>query len=366
MQRFTELEGMEEVLGAGETKGSCRFAYRPGRTIQVDLRVVDEDCFGAAWQYFTGSKEHNVRLRERAQQRGLTLNEYGLKEDRDDGAVIAADEESRIYAALDLPWIPPEWREDRFEFEASEIPGDLLSEADIISDLHMHTTASDGQATLQEMIDAATQRGLKLICITDHSASSVVANGLSAERLRAQITRVREVGKAAQIEVLAGSEVDIVADGLDYDDALLAELDFVVASLHVATEREAENTKRTLRAIEHPCVNLIAHPTGRLINRRAPFPINLDAVIEAAAETGTALEINASDHRLDLRDVDVRRAAQAGALISINTDSHAVEQFSQMRHGVATARRAGLLRGQVINTWGVDALRAFVTRKRDR
>ncbi|MEP0846282.1 MAG: DNA polymerase/3'-5' exonuclease PolX [Phycisphaerae bacterium] len=364
---FARLPGVTKVLAAGDTKGSV-LVDAGGEAIQVDLRVVPEDSFGAAWQYFTGSKEHNVRLRELAGKRGWTLNEYALTE-IDTGRVLASRQEQDIYAALGLPWIPPELREDRGELEGTSVPKDLLELADIRGELHLHTTASDGRETIEQMAAAARARGYKYICITDHSQSSVIANGLKPERLRAHVRAVRAAAARLKgITLWVGAEVDIHSDGrLDYDDDLLAELDFVVASVHFGMGRDAEaNTRRTLAAIRNPYVNLIAHPTGRLINKRDAMPIDIDAIARAAAETGTALEINASDFRLDLRDQHARRARELGAVISINCDAHAGDQFDNMRFGVMTARRAGLRRGDVLNTRSAREIEAFVARKRNR
>lgn len=364
--RFTALPGVSEVLAAGETKGSVRFGLSSGRTIQVDLRVVPAESFGAAWQYFTGSKEHNVRLRELAVRRGWSLNEYGLTEGE---KVLASASEEEIYAALGLPWIPPELREDRGEFEPGAIPADLLTVADIRGDLHMHTTASDGRNTIAEMADAARQRGYAYICVTDHSGSSFIAGGLDAKRLRQHIRAVRAAATSLRnITVWVGSEVDILADGrLDYPDELLAELDFVTASIHAGMGRDEEaNTQRTLAAIRNPYVNCIGHPTGRLINERAAMPIDIDALAREAARTGTALEINAHPYRLDLNDRHVRRARELAATIVISTDAHATDQLDLIMFGVLTARRGGLRRGDVLNTRSVEEVQAFVAAKRRR
>jgi DNA polymerase (family 10) len=320
--------------------------------------------FGAAWQYFTGNKQHNVRLRERAAKRGWTLNEYGLF---DGERVIASETEADIYRALDLPCYPPELRENRFEFEMTSVPEDLLTLDHIRGDLHMHTTASDGRNTIEEMVAAAKARGYQIVCITDHSQSSIIANGLKPDRLLQHIDAVRAVArKTTGITVWAGAEVDILSEGrLDYDDSLLAKLDFVVASVHVGMSQDRDvNTQRTLRAIANPYVNLIGHPTGRLINRREAMPLDIETVAREAARTGTALEINASTYRLDLKDQHARLARDLGAKICIDTDAHSVEQLDQMPFGVITARRAGLLRDDVLNTRTPDVIHRFVEKKR--
>jgi len=358
------------VLLAGETKCSVRLA----NGMQADLRVVEDSCFGAAWLYFTGSKEHNVRLRERAIARKMRLNEYGLfPDDGDDAppqsrgvAPVAAKTEEEIYKALGLPWIPPELREDRGELELAKTPR-LVEVADIRSELHAHTKASDGQMTIEEIAKAARDRGFHTLAITDHSKSSVQANGLSVQRLRAHIDAVREAdAKMADIRLYAGSEVDILADGrLDYDDDLLAELDWVVASPHVALRQEPKvATERLLAAVRHPLVHVLGHPTGRLINARPGLEPDMEAIAKAAAESGTALEVNANHHRLDLRDRHVRLALEAGCWIAIDCDVHVAEQFDELRYGVLTARRGGLTPDRCLNCLDAKGLEAWRAAKR--
>ncbi len=365
VRQFTELPIAERVLGAGKTKGSIVCEYR-GEQLQIDLRVVPAESFGAAWQYFTGSKEHNVRLRERAGRRGWTLNEYALSE-LGSGKVIASRTEEEIYAALDLPWIPPELREDRGEFDLSKTPGDLIELSDIRGDLHMHTTASDGRCTLEEMVRMARDLGYKTIAITDHSQASVIANGLKPERLLEHIETIRRLDRATRgITILAGAEVDMLPDGrLDYPDELMAQLDWVVASLHFGASRDIEaNTQRTLAAIRNPYVNLIAHPTNRLIGRRDAMPLDVEAIAKEAARTGTALEINASGLRLDLKDQHARLARDVGAMICIDCDAHHTDDMLRMEYGVITARRAWLRQRDVLNARPVKDIRAFVQAKR--
>ncbi len=364
VNEFTALPGVTEVLAAGATKGSVLLEYRPGRTIQVDLRVVPDHAFGAAWQYFTGSKEHNVRLRERAVKRGWSLNEYGLTEDEH---IIASVAEEDIYAALGLPWIPPELREDRGEMQLSEIPADLLTQKHIRGDLHMHTVASDGHNTISEMAVAAKERGYDYICITDHSHNSAIANGLDEDRLRKHIADIRRADREIDgITVFAGTEVDILALGqLDYPDKLLDELDFVVASIHSGMGQDIEaNTRRTLAAIENPYVNCIGHPTGRLINDREAMALDIEAICQAAASAGTALELNANAWRLDLKDQHIRCARDAGVTIAVNTDAHATDQLDQIHFGMLTARRGWLRKSDVLNTRTVKQVRSFVEKKR--
>lgn len=365
IEQFTTLPGVARVLVCGETKGSIIAHLDAAHTIQIDLRVVPAESFGAAWQYFTGSKQHNVRLREMANQRGWTLNEYALAEEKT-GKVIASKTEEEIYAAFGMAWIPPELREDRGEFDAPP-PKDLLALGDIRGDLHMHTTASDGLNTIDEMVAAARQRGYSYVCITDHSQSSVIANGLKPDRLREHIAAVRAVAaKSKGITVWVGSEVDILADGrLDYPDDLLAQLDWVVASIHAGQSKDiARNTERTLAAIRNPYVCCIGHPTGRLINERDAMPLDIEAIASEAARTGTALEINASAGRLDLRDQHARLARDRGAMICIDCDAHAVGELDQMPLGVATARRAWLRKQEVLNTRSAKDVAAFVAAKR--
>jgi len=360
-EAFRSMEGVEKVLAAGETKSSIRLAAG----IQVDLRIIDGESFGAALMYFTGSKQHNVAMRERALKRKLRLNEYGLFPD--DGIdeppqkrgikPVASKTEEEVFESLELPWVPPELREDRGELSA-RLPA-LLEPADIRCDLHTHTTASDGKMTIDELAEAAKTMGYHTVAITDHSQASAQANGLDEKRLRKHVEAVREADDRINgITILAGTEVDILADGhLDYPDKVLAELDIVIASPHVALKQPADKaTRRLLSAIRHPLVDILGHPTGRIINRREGLHPDINALIEAAIEHDTALEINANYYRLDLRDTHVRAAVEAGALISINTDAHSPVDFQQMRYGVLTARRGWLTKKQCINAWSKQRL----------
>ncbi len=367
-EAFRDMVDVEKVLVAGDTKSSVRL----DEGIQVDLRVVEDDAFGAALMYFTGSKEHNVVLRERAIKRNLRLNEYGLFPD--DGThdeppqkrgvtPVACATEQDIYDALDLHFVPPELREDRGEL--SGVPDDLITIDDIVAELHSHTTASDGKLSIEDLAQEAKRRGRKVLAITDHSPSSVLANGLDEARLRTHIDAIRKAGEAIKgLTLLAGSEVDILVDGgLDYDDDVLAELDVVVASPHASLAQDrGRATKRLIAAIENPHVHILGHPTGRLINKREGLPLDIDAVIRAAVEHDVALEINANFMRLDLRDTHVRAAVDAGALIAINTDAHGPVDFDQLRYGVMTARRGWLPADRCINTWSVKKLRSWLDR----
>ncbi|MGP1272365.1 MAG: DNA polymerase/3'-5' exonuclease PolX [Phycisphaerales bacterium] len=386
-EAFCTMPGVQEVLARGETKCAVRVEVRSdaGRwnagsdandgTIGVDLRIVPAGSFGAALMYFTGSKEHNVRLRERAQQKGLTLNEYGLfPEDGEDTPPqsrgvrpVAAKTERAVYTKLGLPHLPPECREDIGELSWTSEP-DLISVEDIRSELHAHTTASDGRLELGDLVEAAIARDFHTIAVTDHSRSSAQAGGLTIERLRAQrdeIERARE-RFGTKIQILCGSEVDILADGsLDYPDEVLAELDIVVASPHAALTQDPKTaTDRLLRAIRHPMVHILGHPTGRLVNRRAGLEPAMDELIAAAVEHDVALEVNSHWMRLDLRDRHVRAATAAGAKIAIDCDVHAEDDFDNLRYGVMTARRGGLPPAMCVNTWESEQLSAWLRSKR--
>jgi DNA polymerase (family 10) len=367
VKTFTAHKLVERVLASGPTKGSVVVALESGGELQVDLRVVPEESFGAAWQYFTGSKEHNVRLRERAGQRGWKLNEWGLF---DGDERIAGANEEEVYVKLDLPCPPPEVREDREEFSAGARFDDLICAEDIRGDLHVHTTASDGKYTIEEMALAARELGYEYLAITDHSKSSVIANGLSIERMRAHVREVRAVGKRTKgLTLLTGCECDILPSGkLDYPDEILADCDWVVASIHAAMGKGGKGkrtaTERTLAAMENRNVCAIGHPTGRLINRRDAMELDMARVVAAAHDTGTALEVNASWQRLDLKDVHVRQAVKAGVRICIDTDAHRTDQLAGIMHGVATARRGWARRGDVLNALPLGELQAWIARKR--
>ncbi len=355
---FQTMPGVIKVLVAGETKSSVRLD--PG--VQVDLRVVDAASFGAALLYFTGSKDHNVVLRERAVRMKMSLNEYGMT----GGDPVAADNEESIYRALGLPYIPPELREDRGELALAETPK-LIEIGDIRAELHAHTVASDGRFTIEQLARAAADRGYHTVAVTDHSPSSAQANGLSPDRLLEHIDAVRAADAAIEgITVLAGSEVDILADGrLDYDDELLARLDLVVASPHSTLRQEPDvATKRLLAAVRHPLVHILGHPTGRIVNRREGLTPDIPQLVEAAAEHDTALELNANSLRLDLRDVHVRAAVEAGALVAINTDAHQTEHFEELRYGIMTARRGWLTPERCVNTWTAAKLMKWLGRVR--
>lgn len=364
MDRFAALDNVESVAGRGPTKTNVVLLNGLG----VDLRVLPVERWGTLLTYFTGSKDHNVKLREMALKRGLSLNEHAFTP-LDGGAEILCATEEEVYERLGLPFIPPRLREDRGEIEtalAGKLPL-LVEEADIRSDLHMHTTWSDGTLSVLDMARAARDNGLSLIAITDHSVSLGVANGLSVERLRAQAAEVRAANDALgpDFRVLHGTEMEIRADGsMDFPDEALAELDFVIASLHTGLSQSREQvTQRMLNAINNPHVDMIAHPTGRLLPDRAGADLDIDAVIAAAAATGTILEINAHWSRLDLRDVHVRQALQAGVKIAINTDAHRAEEFGNRHYGVSTAQRGWATAADVVNTWSSDDILRYIARK---
>ena len=355
MAAFTGLPQVLDVLERGGTKASVR--HREG--IQIDLRVVEPESFGAALVYFTGSKQHNIRIREMAVKKGLKISEYGVFEDS--GKRVAGKTEEEVYAAIALPWIPPELREDTGEVEAAlrrKLPR-LVALADIRGDLHDHTDASDGAYGIEALAKAARARGYQYIAVSDHSQAATVAGGLSTDELRAHVKKIREVQKAhPEITILAGAECDILPDGsMDYADEVLAELDIVVGAVHSRFKQpKAEMTRRICRALENPRVNILAHPTGRLLGERGPYDVDLDQVFQAAKRHGKAVEINASPQRTDLNDVQARRAADLGLLVAISTDAHQLAHLRHIELGVATARRAWIGPDQVINTWPVQKL----------
>jgi DNA polymerase (family 10) len=349
LKAFAALDVIEECSEPGDNAARAR----THTGMAVDFRVVEPDQFGNVLQHLTGSKEHNMALRERAVRKGLHVSEYGILDDAD-GETLRCPTEEAVYAKLGLPWIPPEMRENRGELDLTEIPP-LVVEADLKGDLHMHTVASDGRNTVEQMAEAALARGYEYIAITDHSASHGFGNDVSPDELKRQIEHVREVNARLDgIEVLIGTESNIHTDGsLDYEDDLLAELDWVIASVHTSFNQGIDGmTKRVVAACEHPSCDAIGHLTGRKIETRPPYAIDVDAVIEAAARTGTMLEINSSADRRDLNDVHARAAAAAGVRILINSDAHGVNTLGIVRWGVATARRAWLGPDQIANTRG--------------
>ena len=354
MDRITQLPGLMEIIARGENKIS--FRLRGG--MQVDVRLLAPESFGAAMQYFTGGKAHNVALRQRALKMGYTLSEYSLAQ-VDTGERVAGETEEDIYAKLKLDYILPELRENCGEIESAErhaLP-QLVSESDLEGDVHMHTVETDGRNTIQEMAEAARKRGYRYMAITDHSKNLAFANGLDDKRAIEHIQRIRsgerEIGV---IRIFAGVEVDILADGsLDLSDSVLEQMDLVIASVHSHfNQSPAEMTDRLLKAIENPNTSLIGHPTGRVLLRRDAYPFDLDTVLKAAAERKVAMELNAYPDRLDLCDRHLRLAKQYGVKIVINTDSHHTSHLDNIRFGVLQARRAWLTKDDVLNTRPVE------------
>jgi DNA polymerase (family X) len=395
MDRFAKFEGIAAVLGRGETKMSVRLV----NDLQIDLRIVPAESFGAALQYFTGSKEHNVVLRGMAKDRGLKINEYGVfqidekvkgtspvkakstartkatkpvsadaESEEPGGVYIAGRTEEDVYATLDLPCFPPELRENRWEFQwaaVGKLPT-LVEVADIQGDLHMHTDATDGKATLEEMAAAAQERGLKYIAITDHSPRVTMANGMNADRLRRQWEQIDQLNaKVKGFVVLKGVEVDILErGGLDLPDDCLAEADWVVASVHYGQNQPREQiTKRIAEALANPNVCAIAHPTGRIINRRKPYEVDLGAVYDAAIKHGKFLELNSNPARLDLNEIHCATCRQRGIPIVVSTDAHSTAGLDVLRYGVLQARRAGLTKNEVANTRPWAQLKKMLGRK---
>ena len=348
---------MVDLIAKGQNKVS--FHLRHG--LQVDVRMLPEPSYGAALQYFTGSKTHNVALRQRALRLGYTLNEYALARLDDDSALPGSSEEE-IYAALGLDWIPPELRENMGEIEAAEqhrLPR-LIQQTDIRGDLHMHTSETDGKNTIREMAEAALVWGYSYIAITDHSKNLAMVNGLDDARAMEHVERIRAVDRemAGSIRIFPGIEVDILADGaLDLSDDVLATMDIVIASVHSYFNQPAEQmTARMLRAIENPCVRILGHPTGRLLLRREPYEFDMEAVLRRCARLGVAVEHNAYPDRLDLSDRNLRLAHELGCKIVINTDSHHTSHLEKMRYGVRQLRRAWLQPQDVMNTAGAEDL----------
>lgn len=366
MEVFLGLPNVAEVLARGETKSSIRLK----ETIQVDLRVVDPDCFGAALQYFTGSKQHNIRVRELAQRKGLKVNEYGVFQEKSDRRVAGATEEE-VYRAVGLPLIPPELREDGGEIEAAldgRLPT-LVSLDDMRGDLQLHTTWSDGAHSLPDLAAGVRAKGYQYMAVTDHSKSATVAGGMNEARVLQMIAEVRALnGNTRGFRILAGCEVDIKGDGsLDFSDEILRQLDLVQVSIHSRFKMSREEmTARIVRAVQHPLVHILGHPTGRLIGERAAYELDMEAVLAAARAAGTAVEINASPSRLDLNDLHARRAKELGIPIVISTDAHIIGHLDFMRFGVSVARRAWLTPEDILNTRPLKQLLSWLQEKRSR
>jgi DNA polymerase (family 10) len=355
IRTFTTLPSVAEVLVQGPTKAWVR--HHEG--LAIDLRVVQPEAFGAALQYFTGSRDHNVRVREMASRRGLRISEYGVFDERT-GARVAGATEAEVYATVDLPWIPPELRENQGEIEAARegrLPS-LVTAADLRGDLHAHTDWSDGHHSLERLVEAAEARGYEYVIVSDHSRSTTIAGGLGVDELRTQVAAIRALQPRFRIRILAGSECDILPDGtLDFPDEVLRELDVVLAAVHSRFKQtRAEMTARIVRALGNPWINVLVHPTGRLIGSREPYDVDLDAVLAAAHEHGKAVEINCSPERLDLSDVHARRAGRLGVPVAISTDTHYLRELDNIGLGLGVARRAWLQAGQVLNCRPLEGL----------
>jgi DNA polymerase (family 10) len=374
VDRFVAFDGAARIEGAGPTKGSI--VLHSG--LQVDLRVIPTRSFGAALQYFTGSKEHNVAVRTRAVREGMRVNEWGVfgvppdvdpaTLGKEDGERLAGDSEEGVYAALGMVWVPPELRENRGEVEAAladELPS-LVTLEEIRGDLQMHSTWSDGQVSIEEMAVACKELGYEYIAVTDHSQAMAMVQGLTPERARAQWKELDEVrGRVDGIEILRSAEIDILKDGsLDMPDDVLEELDVVVISVHSFMDQDRTTmTDRVIKAMQHPTVDILAHPTGRIINRRESFAMDVEAVLAAAADLGVAVELNANPNRLDLNDVHVHRAKELGVPVVISTDAHKPAGLSNMRFGVDQARRGWLGSEDVLNTRSAADFKAWLERR---
>ncbi len=364
MERFTSYEDVTEVIAQGKTKSSIRL--RSG--LQVDLRVVPEVSYGAALYYFTGSKTHNVAVRKIAVKKNLKMNEYGVfKGQKDDEERIAGSDEEEVFASVGLVFIPPELRENRGEIEAAQkgkLPT-LIERDDIRGDLHAHTHATDGRASLQEMVEAARSLGYSYLAITEHSQAVTVAKGLNRKRLEKQIEEIDKLtDEYGGFRILKGIEVDILKDGsLDLPDEVLKKLDFTICSVHSYFNLSADKqTERILRAMDNPCFNILGHPSGRLINEREAYSLNMEKIMEEAKERGIILELNAHPDRLDLNDHDCRMAKDMGIKIAINTDAHSTDGLNHMKYGIYQARRGWLSKDDVINTRRVADLLKFFNR----
>jgi len=362
-EAFTKLSQVDKVLAKGETKASV--ILKNG--MQADVRAVEPKSFGAAVYYFTGSKQHNIQVREMAVKRGLKINEYGIYRGN---KRIGGAEENDIFKALGLPYIPPEIREARGEIEAAKagrLPK-LVELADLKGDLHMHTKASDGSNSIEEMADAAKALGYEYIAITEHSVSTRIGGGLSKEELLSHIKKIEKANASSRIKILKGTEVDILPDGsLDYPDEILKQLDIVFASVHSRFKMgKAEMTKRITAALRNKYVNVLSHPTGRLIGERDAYEVDLDEVIKAAKRTGTFIELNSYPTRLDLDDVHCRAAKDMGVLITVTTDAHSTAQLELIRYGVLTARRGWLEKKNILNTLPYEKLIKTLALKRNK
>lgn len=356
------LKGIKHVIAAGDTKVSVVLDYQ--YDVSVDFRIVKDKEFITTLHHFTGSKDHNVRMRQLAKERGEKISEYGV-EVAETGEVLTFETEEDFYRHFGLPFIPPELREDGTEVEEYDETEPLISLEDIKGDLHMHTTWSDGAHSIEEMIEACRAKGYRYMAITDHSQYLKVANGLTAERLREQKTIIHELNeKYDDFTVLSGIEMDILPDGsLDFDDELLAEMDLVIASIHSSFSQPREKIMERLKtALNNPHVDLIAHPTGRVIGKRPGYDVDMDMLIELAKETNTALELNANPNRLDLAPANLKKAQEAGVTIVINTDAHSIDMLEHMPVGVSSAKKGWIKKSSVLNAKDTDGLLTFLKR----
>lgn len=362
-EQLLHLPKIKEIIAAGDTKVSITLDF--DYEVSVDFRLVKPHEFATTLHHFTGSKEHNVKMRQLAKERGEKISEYGV-ENVETGEILTFTSEEDFYQHFNLPYIPPEIREDGREVEEFSLSKPLISLKDIKGDLHMHSTWSDGAYSIEEMVEACRARGYQYIAITDHSQYLKVANGLDKERLRKQHAEIKRLNeKYDDFLILTGVEMDILPDGtLDYDDEMLAEVDVVIASIHSSFSQTQEKIMNRLKnALINAHVDIIAHPTGRLIGRREGYSVDMDMLIELAKETNTVLELNANPHRLDLSAENVRKAQAAGVKIAINTDAHHKDTLSHMEIGVATARKGWILKENVLNTLGKDELLNFLYRR---
>ncbi|QHC05011.1 DNA polymerase/3'-5' exonuclease PolX [Anoxybacillus sp. PDR2] len=361
-EQLLQLAHISQIIAKGDTKVSLQLRYE--YEITVDFRLVTEEQFATTLHHFTGSKEHNVRMRQLAKERGEKISEYGV-EQVETGRVMTFASEQELFAHFQLPFIPPELREDGSEVEKYQKDYPLIELSDIRGDLHMHSTWSDGACSIEEMAEACRKKGYRYMAITDHSQFLRVANGLTVERLKRQREEIERLNaKYHDFTILAGIEMDILPDGtLDYDDDVLKDLDFVIAAIHTGFSQDQETIMKRLKtAFENIHVDLIAHPTGRLIGRRSGYAVDIDRLIELAKETNTALELNANPHRLDLTYAYLKKAQEAGVKVAINTDAHHLQMLDDMKVGVAAARKGWIRKETVMNTWPLEKLQEFLRR----
>ncbi|TMW71655.1 DNA polymerase/3'-5' exonuclease PolX [Alteribacter natronophilus] len=364
--QITMMENIETIVSNGVTKISVELSFGDRLVVPVDFRMVEDEAFASTLHHFTGSKDHNVLMRQRAKEKNEKISEYGV-ESTETGEVTTFKDETGFFAHFGLPYIPPEIREGYDELETEEEDLNLIKVSDIKADLHMHTTWSDGAQSVREMAEASRGMGYTHMAITDHSKFLRVANGLDEERLKRQQEEIRKVNdEFSDFTILTGIEMDILPDGsLDFSDDILKETDFVIASIHSAFKQDEKTImKRLETAMNNPYVAMVAHPTGRLIGRRDGYPVDMERLIEMAAETGTILELNANPNRLDLASEYVKKAQEQGVKIGINTDAHKADMLAHMQTGVKAGRRGWLKKENVVNTWDVETLLSFLSKNR--